>query len=669
MQGMRVSERRPDISPAKMWAFRIVMILTVPLFFLLVEGGLRLGGYGEDTPLFVERQVHGHTYLGVNPRVVGRYFGDVGFETYTSRDLFRPVREEGVYRIFFLGASTTIGYPYLFNGSPSAMLKAHLDAWLPEQPVEVINVGITAVNSFVVADLMKEVLAQDPDLIIVYSGHNEFYGPFGIGSADRGGMRPALARAYLGARRLRTVQLLESGIRRSGGSGSGDAEATLMERLARDRSIAYGSSAYTRTMDAYEQNLERMARAARRRGVPLMLATVASNVRDQEPFVSLQAPGQGEEGQAEMAVSLAAARDRIQRSDAADARAMVEEILAQQPGHAGGHFLLGRVLEMEGRPDEAAAAYRRARDLDALRFRASGDLNERVRRVAAAEGVYLADVEEAFDRRSDGMPGRRHFWEHVHPTLDGYRLMGRTFAEALREAGLPAPADRWAAGEAGLKAPPGAVTPLDERIAEIRIGMLTRRWPFRAEPAPYEFRPATLLDSLAWQYVNGGINWYNAHHELARRYAAEGRREEAVAGYRALATAAPTDAGYHALLGDALALTRDYAGAAKAFERALGIAPAAGLHLKLGVCLFETGNYSGAVAALETALSDRLPDAALLQAHGTLGRALIRLGRHDEAAAHLALLQRNAPSAPLTRVLLHETIHGVGSAPVHDPEP
>lgn len=50
--------------------------------------------------------------------------------------------------------------------------------------VEVINLGMTAVNSYVINDLAKHVENLNPDVIIIYAGHNEYYGSFGVGSTQ-----------------------------------------------------------------------------------------------------------------------------------------------------------------------------------------------------------------------------------------------------------------------------------------------------------------------------------------------------------------------------------------------------------------------------------------------------------------------------------------------------
>ena len=55
------------------------------------------------------------------------------------------------------------------------------DAW-PDRRVEVINLGTTAIASFPVLGITTEALDYEPDLVVVYTGHNEFFGTYGVAS-------------------------------------------------------------------------------------------------------------------------------------------------------------------------------------------------------------------------------------------------------------------------------------------------------------------------------------------------------------------------------------------------------------------------------------------------------------------------------------------------------
>ena len=77
--------------------------------------------------------------------------------------------------------------------------------------VEVINLGMTAVNSYVIRDLSQRVMEYKPDAVIIYAGHNEYYGSFGAASTQFGFVNNIyLKRIILWLKDLRFYQLLEN---------------------------------------------------------------------------------------------------------------------------------------------------------------------------------------------------------------------------------------------------------------------------------------------------------------------------------------------------------------------------------------------------------------------------------------------------------------------------
>ena len=149
-----------------------------------VELILRSVNYGPDLSLFATEVIGGRAYYIMNPDVKARYFTQVEFSPTTSADYFPVEKQEGTFRIFCLGGSTTVGFPYGYAGSFPLHLRERLRRMFPDRNIEVINLGMTATNSFTALDLATELPAYDPDLIVVYDGHNEFYGALGVASRE-----------------------------------------------------------------------------------------------------------------------------------------------------------------------------------------------------------------------------------------------------------------------------------------------------------------------------------------------------------------------------------------------------------------------------------------------------------------------------------------------------
>ncbi|MCI0618577.1 hypothetical protein L0244_36835, partial [bacterium] len=68
------------------------------------------------------------------------------------------LRVSSTFRIFCLGGSTTAEFPFDCQVPFPTQLRYLLSQTHPQYQIEVINVGISAVNSFTVVDLLPDIL-------------------------------------------------------------------------------------------------------------------------------------------------------------------------------------------------------------------------------------------------------------------------------------------------------------------------------------------------------------------------------------------------------------------------------------------------------------------------------------------------------------------------------
>jgi len=84
---------------------------------------------------------------------------------------FKNTKPEGVYRIFALGDSCTLGY---WNIVYAGLLDRSLNSTNSRRQFEVINAGIEGYNSqHALARLREDVLQYDPDMVTIYIGWND----------------------------------------------------------------------------------------------------------------------------------------------------------------------------------------------------------------------------------------------------------------------------------------------------------------------------------------------------------------------------------------------------------------------------------------------------------------------------------------------------------------
>ncbi len=439
----RTPTRRPD------WRNLAIAVVVPAAFFAVLEGTLALVGI--EPVLFEE-----DPYVGFATRVP-LYVGESGSDRMVTAPnklrLFNPQRlsrskPPGVYRIFCVGGSTTYGRPYDDRTSFCGWLRELLPAVDPSREWEVLNAGGVSYASYRTALLMEELVAYEPDLFIIYSGHNEF-----LEKRTYSGLI-AMPRAVRGlgavASRTRTYAAMRAGLRKLRPSPPAAATGTQTQLAAEVRTLLDGSigpDAYHRddtlreqVLDHYRFNLARMVDIARSVGARALLVTPASNLRHSSPFKSEESSG------------LAAAERRrwqslLDRAELAkdegrldEALAAVDAALAIEPRYAHAHYLRAAVLDLLERYGDARLAFERARDEDVCPLRAPAPIPSIVAEVANVKNVPLVDFDAWVDREApQGIPGAELFLDHVHPTIDAHRELALQLLRTLRSEGIVAP--------------------------------------------------------------------------------------------------------------------------------------------------------------------------------------------------------------------------------------
>ena len=509
--------------PRRAVLYLIAAIIPVA-FVVLLEGALRLAGIGERQPLFVPAPEPG--YLMPNEDVIHRFFAGTrgGPKVSIDTTFFRAEKEDGTLRVVVQGGSSAAGFPYGKWAAPAGMLQQRLGRTWPGRRVEVITTAMSAVNSYTLLDFRDEILALEPDAVVIYAGHNEFLGVLGTGSAYSSGFSPALTRLILTLRRSHIVEAAFQLVGPDGDETSTARKGTLMARIAGDRSIPNDSPLFAATERQFGENLERLLAGYAAAGVPVFIGTLASNERDQPPFVSSPLPPADAERWTALETATTDALARGRRDEAyRDAAALVR---IHDPS-ADAWFLLGRVAEANRRAEEARHAYLAAKDRDQLRFRAPESFNEIIRSSAHGTGATVVDVQSKLaGAATGGIIGNDLMLEHLHPNLAGYFLMSDAFYAAMMAATIGGSGARFVDTATARKEIP--VTEAGRLAAEWRIQRLKGDWPFHEERQPFSLPPPKgEIEKIAQAWFAGQMSWANAMDASLVYYQRVGRYDEA----------------------------------------------------------------------------------------------------------------------------------------------
>jgi tetratricopeptide (TPR) repeat protein len=644
------------------------LTLAVPLLFVCVlELVLRAINAWPEPSLFTTVMFRGQTYAIMNPAVKSRYFARTAFSPGTSQDCLLLPKPAGTFRIFCLGGSTTVGYPYWFNGSFSSFLRDRLHRTFPERPIEVINLGMTAINSYTVVDMARELHRYQPDLLIVYDGHNEFYGALGAASRESLNAPRWLTALYLRLLHFRTVlavrEIVASIIGEDAPSTTSRSLGTMMERLAWDKFVPYGSPTYARALEDFGGNLEELKHICAEHGIPLVLATQVSNLRDQPPFVSSDPGGHAGE---RMHALLDAGAKQYALGHFDSALVSFRDALPFDTLHSDTYYRVARCLDTLGHTHEAELAYRRARDFDQLRFRTSSDFNNAILSAGNDSTVLVVEMEQVFREHSpDSLIGNALLFEHLHPRAFGQFLMAGAFARAMRERGLLAPRTGWAAADTIPDKElwdARSITALDELTARRRTEVLLSGWPFTDRvPVVADVKRSDTLAEIAELYVRGEWSWLDAHQHAAAYYMQRNDLENAAREYRTIINQQPLLGGVQPYL----QLGRILKDQGKTIElqevllSSLGIEPTMLVYRALGDLSLLHGRPSDAVPYYQHTFDFWQSEQERVENGYLLAEAFSRAGRLEQARGELQKVLRLQPDyGPALR--LEQALPGEG---------
>ena len=357
--------------------FYIVPLLIPIIFFILFEISLTIGGYGKDFSTFITISEDYKDKWFINPDLPFKYFSNISSPPSVSPDAFDKIKKENAIRIFVLGGSSAAGWPFNSNASFPREIKRRLQILFPENEIEVINMGVSAINSYSIKDILPDVIDKDPDLVIIYAGHNEFYGALGVGSSESLGNFSFIINSIISLREYRTVQLIRDFLSYFAALfadeqklAQGENE-TLMSRMVGEALIPYQSDLFNLGIKQFQNNFDDILSKLKEKEIPVLIGTLTSNLKI-KPFVSVETNNQ---------------------------RKADDVFNEAESFYKNGNYNIAREF------------YIKAKDLDALRFRAPEILNETIVNLAEKYKYDVVKIDSLFFAESPNGIDHFKFWK------------------------------------------------------------------------------------------------------------------------------------------------------------------------------------------------------------------------------------------------------------------
>ena len=521
------TEEQKTLPTLPLWKKLVFSFLSLALFFGLIElvlmaAGVKPLSYEEDPyvgftsqiPLFIPKEDSEQMVVTARNKLA-----------YFNKQEFSREKPDNTTRVFCLGGSTTYGRPYDDTTSFCGWLRELLPAADPEGEWELINAGGISYASYRVAALMEELSDYEPDLFIVYCGQNEFLerrtysGIIEMPEAVRG-LSAVLSktRTYSGISRL--IRKSDKPTEEQSEKLDGEVN-TILDQSIGPKDYERDEELEAQVMSHYRFNMARMVDIARAAGAKVIFVTPASNLRNCSPFKSQHRDGLGGPDQEKVKELVAKARKQLTAKEFSEALKSLDDAIEIDDRYAHSHYYRGRALEGLQKFDEAKIAYQRALDEDVCPLRALSPMPGIVTEVAADRDVPVVDFLGLVEEKSaHGIAGEDLFLDHVHPTIEGHRLLALQLFDEMVQKNWLTPADDW--GEASIdKVASAVMKKVDPKKQGVAMRNLSKVYSWAGK-----MEDAYAAAQKALELFPGDAEGYYQAGNLARQL---GNKEEAIA--------------------------------------------------------------------------------------------------------------------------------------------
>ena len=503
---------------------------------------------------------------------------------------FLVEKPENGLRIFCLGGSSSYGFPWGAEAAFTSVLGELLSASHPELQVEAVNVSGVSYAMHRLNIIADELLEYEPDILVIYSGHNEFIEPVFMEALKN--RSPIRTRIEFAAAHSRVYSGIWHAVHSQDVSPVESEKVTAT--VLREHGI-FSMEEKEEVVAQYRERLKRLVLLALKADVKVVLSTVPCNQREWSPEASAAVSSLSEQDRQKWSVAFAAGKRHLENSQLPQAETELQRAVALAPGHADGQYLLAKTYDRLGKWQEAREAYDRAVDLDASPIRRVSGINTAIREVAAQFDTLLIDADDIFTEQSEhGLLGFNLIKDYVHPTLDGHELIAWHMWDQLERSG-------WLGNKSE------ASRDVFEQVVANRTHEMT------GDKASWFFNQGVLLEkqgqlTAAMESYQEALilrsDFVPALNNLGALLAKTGRPQDALRALEQAIQLNPDEPGVHNNYGGVLKLMGRLPEALKHFQAELELTGSeqANVHLNMGVTLQGMGRLDEAVKEYQEVL-------------------------------------------------------------------
>ena len=342
-----------------------------------------------------------------------------------------PASPENELHVVAIGGSSMLGHPYEPKYGMAEVAAWRLRQLYPDRNVRVSNLAIGGLNLREAIDRLHQ-LQLRPDLLLVYSGHNEFFrdledaertaeSPFRI-------LDPLLMKSptFVMTYRLLSHRAAVKDLKKDLAKNINQSGSTLI----RDHIVPV--SIYQERLVRFRTQLEQLSLYCRREKIATIWFVPAGNEADWDPNRSSLSTFHSANVEKQFQSWYRKAKRLETDGEFEAAVSVYQRGLQSEPDLAEFHFRLGQCLLKLDRDEEAALHLKRALDSDGHPIRANSDYRSIIADVARQFEVPLIDSPSLLRKHSKrAILNRTLFHDNVHPTLKTLFLLGTAACQKI----------------------------------------------------------------------------------------------------------------------------------------------------------------------------------------------------------------------------------------------
>jgi len=395
--------------------FTLIYFFLIIFIILLVEIILRILNYGINTNIFIKAKYI--PYYVENPYFINKYHPGFIKEAYSDeRTIFNVKKDKNEIRCFVIGGSTAQGWPYDSNHSFGKISEVFINKLLEgpfqkKERVNVYNVSYSAMSSYFIRDAAIKLLKYKPDFLIIYAGHNEYYGTFGYGSRGNYWTK----NLYLRLKEFKIFQLLINILKIEKPLVDKN-NKNLMAQLFANKTFEYDEKRDKSIASDFIKNIDYVVKKYNRYKIPVIFVSPISNLISMPPF-----KGKDDDKYKDLIYNYLSVINKRDKEGILKFYKETEGI----KDNANILYLRAMselVLKLKEDKD-ILLSFINAKDRDLIPFRARNILVDKLREYANSKkyyNFYFIDLEKEYFE-SAGLMGftNNYFVDHLHFNFDG----------------------------------------------------------------------------------------------------------------------------------------------------------------------------------------------------------------------------------------------------------